>query len=484
MDDASLEFFHEFGAYCYQHHPRDVWMNASTLVSTGIVGPGPRPAAGSVRFPRAAGGLTRAFAGALARRGRVGPAPARPAPVLWLYPFDRRDHEGLFRPFIERLRDAGVDNLVVTTASALDRWRDLEADGHVFATSRDAYASASAYRDARSVLAAVRPAIRDLASRFRLDAASRAELVRFFTDFAVEKALARRILARAAPKAVIGLHFVASRGWHAALDEARRGADRPAVVLVQHGAFATSDGHHDFEGADDVLLWGTLWRRELEGFQPLPFRPVPPGTVVGNPKYDGAAGRGPNGAAAAPEGGGASRWRRVLYLSSHHDGQRTKLKPLTVALEAAKMGRGFELVVKPHPVERPDVIQGLVASGSLRADAVASPDRGVDDLIRTVDAVIGPESTVLFEAIRLGRPVVLLSEQPTGVFEGFVAAADADALHAVVERWPSDERWRQDVLAAHESILTGAFGPPQGAVEAGLARIRTWLAQRADGPAH
>lgn len=459
----TYEFYLEFGAYCFEHYPYDLTINASTLVRAGVIGPWHGRGAPSLRSRlRRRGGIEWMLFRTLLRRARLKAKLAGDdATVLGFVPFNRIDYEGLVRPYLDAITDSGVRCGVVVPGASAGRWVEFAARNGSAVTSIETGASPAIYRDSRRTYASLRPALRDVADRFRLSSSGRHALAAFFAHYAFEKALASRLIERLAPQVVVGLHFVSTRGWQAAIEGARFLGRKPRVVLVQHGAFEASSGFHDFEGADLVMLWGERWQRELQRFSSLPFRPVPAAVVTGNPKYDGMSLR---------EDQRTERGTRVLYVSSHDDG-RTMLSPLTMALQAFKAERGFDVVVKPHPAERDGTLRTLVKRGELRAESVLAPRHPLRDCILDSDVVVGPSSTALYEAGWLGKPVVLLSEAPGPAFEGFIAATDAVALHSAVEQMVNDASCRASVVARQRVMLEDAFGTTAGAARAGAERI-------------
>jgi hypothetical protein len=469
---ATFDFFLEFGEYCFVRHPLDVWINASTLVTTGVLGPSTGAKRLSLRSSVSrSGGLEWLLARTTMRRSRFGgDTIGGRSQVVGFSPFSRHDYEGLLHPYLRVLARGGTPCSIVTSERGLDRWR-LHAHGDgIVVYSTAAAVSKAVYRDARRTFETLRTSLRDIVNRYALDAMARRDLRAYFVQFAFEKALATALLDRISPRVVVGFHFVSTRGWQAAIEARASTGTRPRVVFVQHGAFDASEGFHDFEGADVVLLWGERWRRELARFEHLPFRTVPAAVVTGHPKYDvrGGSHLTAPSADASPV---SLRRVRVLFVSGH-DGGRMKAEPLAQVSAASMRGSGFDFMVKPHPAERDGALARLVADGKLAREQVLSARQSIQACILDADVVVGPESTALFEASRLGRPVVLLSEAPSSAFEGFLTAADSGSISDLIERWRSDASWRRFVLDEQSDALVDAFGSTAAAVEAGSEVIR------------
>ena len=476
MGTPMYEFFLEFGAYCFENCPWDVTINASTLVRSGVIGPRHGSEARSLPSTlRRLGGVEWMLFRTLLRRARLqAELVGDDATVLGFVPFNRSDYVGLVRPYLDVITDSGVRCAVAVPGTSAGQWVEFASRNGSAVTFIEAGASPATYRDGRRTLAALRPALRDAADKFRLSSSAKHGLTAFFAQFAFQKALASRIIERIAPQVVVGLHFVSTRGWQAAIDGTRTLGHKPRVVLVQHGTFEESTGFHDFEGADLVMLWGERWQRELERFASLPFRHVPAAVVTGNPKYDGVGRRGDQRAGESLNGHRQHRCTRVLYVSSHEAG-RTMRGPLAMTVQAAKSEPGLEIVVKPHPAERDGTLKALVESGQLRAESVLAPRHPLRDCILEADVVVGPRSTALFEAAWLGKPVVLLSEGPGPAFEGFLTVTDALALHAIIDRLVNDASWRASVVARQVDALEDAFGTTEGSVRAGAEQIARLL---------
>ena len=468
-------FFEEFGDYCHKNHPGDISLNASTLVRTGVVGPRRNHRS---RWPREGlrrrGGLEWVFLRSALRRAALASGlPNSSVSLLCLFPFNRADYDDLVLPFVKGVADAGGRCAAVVPGPAMKRWGDHAHRDGFEVHPLDAGPNLTVYLEARRTLEALRPGLEDVANRFALGRGARTGLAAYFTQFAFQKALAARFLARLAPTVVLGIHFVYSRGWQAAIRDAPCSTSRPTVILVQHGALEVADEFHDFDGADVVMLWGERWRRELLAYPTREFLPKPKAVVTGNPKYDDMT-RVVAQASLRPtrpvEG------RRVLFVSGHENG-RTKLAPLKMAIAAASQDRGFDLIVKPHPASRDGVLAGFVNRGNLLSGAVLPGSHPIQDGVRDADIVIGPESTTLFEAVRIGRPVVLLSESPSQAFEGFLTASDASGLHRHLEALADDQAWRDRVLERQRLVLEDAIGRSSGAVAAGVDLIRSYLRQ-------
>ena len=465
---AAYEFFLELGDYAFRHHPPDIWINASTLARKGVVGPASSVKPRTLRRRVAhAGGPTWAYLRETVRhrvrRRRHDPHPPDgPDQVLAAWPFGRRDYVGLIAPVLTRLAKGGVRCGVLTIPTGLDSWRDAAADHRIPVRALPAALEPGVHREARRLFASLRPSVDDLAARFRLDRGTRAALHGYFVAYTFDKVLAGRHLERLTPDVVLGIHFVTRRGWQGALHDAAARGRKSTVLLMQHGAFSADEAFHDFEGADVALVWGERWRRELGGFATLPFAPLPGVAVSGNPKYDTSTPwLAPPAHAGTP---------RVLYVSNHGGGHETLVEPLRLTIDASRQGDGFDLVVRLHPVEKRGAVIDLVDRGLLASRQLAPASEPLADAILGADVVVGPPSTTLFEAARLGRPVVVIADRPARIFDGFRATSDVAQLWTWVRNCVA-----VDAVAAQAPIVADLFGSPGGACNRTVALVRRHL---------
>ena len=472
MTLAQYETFVEFGAYCYEQHAYDLWVNASTLVRTGLMAPGRSSEVESrVTSRRFSVGLEGAFVRSMLRRLRYRPsAPLDAYPVLFYLPFDRRDYDSLMQPYVMGLADRGVRCVVVVPRPAVDRWKRDVSHERVTITTVGSAPPCAAYWAGRRTVSALRPVLADALERFRVPSCVRHDLYAYFVAYAFEKAMASQLLSRFKPSVVVGLHFVSNRGWQAAIAQSGLAVPRPRVVLVQHGAVTATSGFHDFEGADLVLLWGERWQREVERLPSHPFCRVPSSIVTGNPKFDGAGRSIVSGGTRPLDSWHREGSARVLYVSSHVGG-KTLVSPLSLAAHASIGEPGFRLIVKPHPAERDDTVTTFVEQGELAADAILAPQMSINAAVLEVDVVVGPESTALFDAARFGKPVILIADAPSPAYEGFVTVSDAAMLHDTVQRLMRDPHALKETLDTQSHVLRDAFGPTEEPVSRGVERI-------------
>ena len=474
MLNAQLEFFHELGEFAYANYPSDVWINSSTLVRAGIVGPRASAPSTSLRTRlRGIAGLDWNILRTSAKKASSG-LQLKPhhLSVLCSFPFRRRDYEGLLRPLLCDLSEAGIRCGVVTTAAELRRWRaNAETDGTT-AVAIEAGGSPQVYREARRQHRELRGAVRDMQVRFASSPSQRRRLAAYFSQFVLDKALFSHCLERLGPRVVLGLHFAATRGFQAAIRQVGASEHGTRVLLMQHGAFSANEGFHDFEGADVALLWGDRWRRELAGLESKPYATLPEAIVVGNPKYDRdiRSHVRSSGADASPQGR-----VRVLYISTHDGNHRTIEPPLEWLFGCASSCAGFDLMIKPHPAESLSVIRARVERGLISPEAVLPPASDVMTWVGSADIVVGTASTALFEAALVRKPVILLATEPNHLYDGFVAAKDQVELSAVLRRWQGDPDAVQSVLEYQDRLCNDIFGLTREARSVCSALIASYL---------
>jgi hypothetical protein len=140
------------------------------------------------------------------------------------------------------------------------------------------------------------------------------------------------------------------------------------------------------------------------------------------------------------------------------------------ALAAASAVAPSTVILKPHPVEDPAVLQGLVAGLALPRGVEARVDTTADlhELLRGAFLLVTPYSQSVFEATIAGVPAMTVHGGPgpdpvtfaeegiaIGVRDQAEAAARAAALHA------SPRAWTEQVSRAR-TALRGRIGDVDG----------------------
>jgi hypothetical protein len=204
------------------------------------------------------------------------------------------------------------------------------------------------------------------------------------------------------------------------------------VIEPQHGWIGPSHGAYNFgaamsaaplsESLPDVLAtFGEFWGEEIRH----PARVV----AVGKPHLEARA------ASQVPLG---QRPKRILIASSVVDAEGTE--DFTLRLRAA-IDHDFELVFRPHPLERATVAERyprLAAAAGVSFDANAD----VHTSLLESRAIVGVASTVLYEALAFGCHVFArestFAEYYLAPFFGDLVAGDAGISRMVTTILNSD----------------------------------------------
>lgn len=214
-------------------------------------------------------------------------------------------------------------------------------------------------------------------------------------------------------------------------------------------------------------------------------------SVTGQPRFDTYA------TAAAPRRAGG---RCLLFLSYHlyayAEAVTGELDVWRTLHSQTEQGlwqlaeRGWEIVIKPHPQQPgwPAEVRRMRAAldrGLRRRVRFAQPTADTRDLILSADAVVGFQSTALFEAMIAGRPVIYTAWDPRvrqlreelipihTYGDTIEIVEDRDDFVTTVERAPAYPRGSEGWLRRAE-IFVEELGPVDGrSSERVLDRIRT-----------
>lgn len=295
---------------------------------------------------------------------------------------------------------------------------------------------------------------------FPLDDRARAKAVRSLLIRYRRAASARSSFARLLDRVQPRVAFVqgASYGDRAALIAAahERGV---RVAEHQHGWIGPSHASYNFGRVaaldpmrqtlpDDLLTFGDFWSESVR----VPFSTV----AVGKPALDARRG------SADPLD---ARPRALAMISGVHDPDRTEAATLAVR---HALPDDWELLFRPHPSERHVLATrypGIAAHPGIAVDARAD----VLDTLGAVRGAIGVASTVLYEALALGCPVIVratdtytdlvidasvfphivddgapLTAAVAALVRGDIPAPDADAV---------DHIWAPGALARFEAYV-------------------------------
>lgn len=306
-------------------------------------------------------------------------------------------------------------------------------------------------------------------------------------------AAAGEILDRERPDAVMATYETGPFQRALILQASRRGI--PTVGLM-HGMIF--DNHYDYmhrrvttsAAADPfgfivpeiTCVWGPAWQENLVSFGHYPSEAV---AVTGNWRYDRLAatlGR-MNAEAIRRSLGLAPEAKVILVVSSSQKVLEYVEKCLSVV---AGIPNGVPFV-KLHPADDPAPVRGLLhRRGYPERTLFTGP---LVDALAVADLVISQPSTVVGEAVILGKPVVLADFQATpGPGTAYAAAGvclvadDEEALRGAVEKVLLDEGVRASLAVARQEFVQRYFFKIDGGAAARVAEaLEALLGRRGPG---
>lgn len=191
--------------------------------------------------------------------------------------------------------------------------------------------------------------------------------------------------------------------------------------------------------------------------------------------------------------------RTVLFLDYERDAylgvtQRGSgwdaLRNQTYSVLARSAQQGWRVLVKPHPLQNWDEVEGRVAgTPNLR---LATPETDTRMLIRLSDCVVGFQTTALYEAMVAGKPIAYTGWSDTyeRTASGLIPFADRpDLLHVVrspeeLSSWLTDPAPPDDAtMARRREFVEEMLGPIDGQASArtlGVIEqvVDDWIATR------
>ena len=227
----------------------------------------------------------------------------------------------------------------------------------------------------------------------------------------------------------------------ALLVEARR-AGVPVVGLM-HGHISENNTHYrhnrvnassdsengGFTVPDITCVWADRYRKELVQSGSYPESSV---KVTGNWQYDYLFSNCDKALIAKPddflEVGGLGS---VLICTSRQDSANF----IRRILEFLKSCDTTRVIVKPHPLEPHDKIEALLASDDFSFAEIY--DGSIHHALNMADLVITQPSTVIFEALLLRKPVILIDPLGNKGFESVVASGACVFLQSLNELEPA-----------------------------------------------
>ncbi len=262
------------------------------------------------------------------------------------------------------------------------------------------------------------------------------------------------------------------------LSEIARAHGTPAVTIL-HGLPQGERLQFGENNTSRFFVWGEEQRRIFERTDSLKCEC----SVSGNPHFDRYASLPPPPPARGPI-------RKILVLTNpvgHVIELSSNLDPERYATGIARILEGFDdfqTTFKIHPSESLPYYESLL-TGS-RAKLAVIKDRAIEDCLAEADLVIGPFSTVLIQAMILGKPLLCVNltraayQPPFNDAWGIRTLKSEAELRAALSAAVADpDGTRSSLLAPCARVLAEFVGPLDGA----SARRALSLLARLEKPA-
>ncbi len=404
-----------------------------------------------------------------------------PTPVLvLLYPY-RPDYHGLVFPVTNLLADRGMRTSILTRRGHFRPSEDFALfQGASFLFEEDFY-SFAVYRRARKRYCELVPWLHRLSSRLHLSPDQDRSLKVLYQRHCFQREAFADILHVVQPSVVFALHFILNPGFLAAIDETSAQKERPLKILIQHGYFS-SGLFHDFKGADCVLLWGQYSEAVLRsGF----LIPVPTSEVVGNPKLELEITRARARTGESVSAQTDSAIREILFVSTvdapgrEYHSRAARL--LANAMRTCPLS--WHALYRPHPAERMDNYDRLVAEQLIVAGQITPRSAAIYDLLHHADVVCGGNSTALLEAAAMGIPVIQILPGMSGTDwcnQGMTGASTEHELREALQALLTNPERRRNALAEQQTLVDMMFAQVEGSAQ-GIADCIVGLLERDSG---
>lgn len=186
------------------------------------------------------------------------------------------------------------------------------------------------------------------------------------------------------------------------------------ILSIDHGAPMIPHYFGGYRGSmmgcSANAVWGKVAKKINVGYG----APAQGQVVTGSPTIDGIMGLGGQSEATS---------RKILLMTTHREPLKSALDKIAAEVCEKYLGReGFEVVVKPHPVE--------LRNGTLmefpEEVRVVSDQGQLNEVIGSAHCIISPTSSVLVPALALGIPFIDIMQPGSGL-------ADEEELVALAE---------------------------------------------------
>lgn len=366
----------------------------------------------------------------------------------------RSDYQEFIFPISDRLSRSGVDITVLAPherySQEVDKSRsqgsDIDFFGKFFTKERLRMAKTE-YTDIENNL---RHLSKDLSLSFR----DQTRLLTFFQNLYIDKHTFLRALQLHDPSVIYSIHFIGNPGYLSAIREYKR-SNQLIVILIQHGAFESGD-FHDFNGADEVILWGKIYKKKLNN---IPHSDAVDAVSIGNPKLQIKKNKLTNN---------TKQTQTILFASSPAD---YNTEAISILLDSVE--EDWNLIFKPHPSTDDDTFKQHFRDQSINPSTVMTR-KSIYKLIMSSDVVVGTVSTTLLEAIYLGTPSIQLfsdkkkknriQKSKKDRSEFMMSSSNALDLNQKLKYILSDKNNQETILRSQQQQVQHIFGNTDTAI--------------------
>lgn len=387
--------------------------------------------------------------------------------------------QGFIYPVTNILSERGARTFIlVRRKSYLEK-----VDARQFSRSKfiisDDFLTLHTYRRAKKRYNELVPWLNELNSRLRLEPWQWHQVQLFFQHYSLDKEIFKNVLTLIQPSVVYGIHYILNPGYLAAINEMKGDGPRPIKLLIQHGVFE-AEGFHDFKGADCVILWGDYFKDILNSCRYL--IPVPTYRVIGNPKIEVEIRK-------REERTGHDEYpdllinKKVILFILTGEGPESDYNRKVLHLFDSSMRNyscEWSVILRPNPFDNysKDYCRGLIRNGSIKCEKVIDIDSNIYELFKRADIIVGTNSTIIPEAMVLGKPVIQILPALSGTDwceHGLLGVSTEEELCDALKGILGSGEYREKVLIAQQNLVEKMFGKTIGASQKIADYIMTFL---------
>ncbi|OXM83057.1 LamG-like jellyroll fold domain-containing protein [Paenibacillus rigui] len=379
--------------------------------------------------------------------------------VLMLFNVYRKDYHLFFYPVAEELVRRGYSvTILIPQEGLLDEYEGSLPPQVKFVTLEEVVSNFPVFPVAQQYFEDhLKQALIQWFHDENMPAELQHSLLEYYLRYSNEKMMMLALLHLVKPKCVYGLHFISNPGCLDAIQVINE-HNKVVKILMQHGfLFGDAVDVHDFKGADIVILWGEYHRTILDNKSDKKNT-----VVLGNPKLERvkeiASGQQHNSSTA-------TQMNKILYISSDSPRLSTKSQEnLELFIESTHILDGLDIVYKIHPVEAKEDYNEYFQNGSIAPHQLS--DRNVYELIQGSDIIVGDNSTAVFEAATMGKPVIqihLQHQDPAHIL--FTRAASIQELRNTIQRLQMDPSYVNQILFEQQQWSVQMFSQLDGTAQ-------------------